>query len=166
MALANGVARIKDSTAKSRVIIFVTDGENNSGTIDPETALDIDPNSDDFAQDSAADRIGGLDGGLGLTGASTGASGGEDGPDFDSFEGAGRSLHEHLMAQAGELLSGADLALAERIVDQFGRQLPVAHLHRLACLPRNPPCWPTRLRAHRRASADPRPSVPLVKGRG
>jgi Ca-activated chloride channel family protein len=41
VALANGVARIKDSTAKSRVIILMTDGENNTGTIDPETALDI-----------------------------------------------------------------------------------------------------------------------------
>lgn len=41
VALANSVARIKDSTAESRVIIFLTDGENNSGTIDPITALDI-----------------------------------------------------------------------------------------------------------------------------
>lgn len=41
VALANGVARLKDSTAKSRVMVFLTDGENNSGTIDPETALDM-----------------------------------------------------------------------------------------------------------------------------
>jgi Ca-activated chloride channel family protein len=41
VALANSVARIKDSKAKSRIIIFLTDGENNSGTIDPETALEI-----------------------------------------------------------------------------------------------------------------------------
>ena len=41
VALANGAARLKDSTAKSRVMVFLTDGENNSGTIDPETALDI-----------------------------------------------------------------------------------------------------------------------------
>jgi Ca-activated chloride channel family protein len=41
VALANGVARLKDSTAKSRVMVFLTDGENNSGTIDPETALEI-----------------------------------------------------------------------------------------------------------------------------
>lgn len=41
VALANSVARLRDSTAKSRVIILMTDGENNSGTIDPETALDI-----------------------------------------------------------------------------------------------------------------------------
>lgn len=41
VALANSVARLKDSTAKSRVVLFMTDGENNSGTIDPETALEI-----------------------------------------------------------------------------------------------------------------------------
>lgn len=41
VALANGVARLKDSTAKSRVLILLTDGESNAGTIAPETALDI-----------------------------------------------------------------------------------------------------------------------------
>ncbi len=41
VALANGTARLKDSTARSRVMVFQTDGENNSGTIDPETALEI-----------------------------------------------------------------------------------------------------------------------------
>lgn len=41
VALANAAGRLKESTAKSRVIIFMTDGENNSGTIDPETALSI-----------------------------------------------------------------------------------------------------------------------------
>ncbi|MGE0632264.1 MAG: VWA domain-containing protein [Pseudobdellovibrionaceae bacterium] len=41
VSLANAVARLKDSKAKSRVVVFLTDGENNSGTIDPETALDI-----------------------------------------------------------------------------------------------------------------------------
>lgn len=41
VALANAVGRLKDSTARSRVVIFLTDGENNSGTIDPETAIQI-----------------------------------------------------------------------------------------------------------------------------
>lgn len=41
VALANAVGRLKDSTAKSRIVIFLTDGENNSGTIDPATALEI-----------------------------------------------------------------------------------------------------------------------------
>ncbi|MBC86991.1 MAG: hypothetical protein CL677_07400 [Bdellovibrionaceae bacterium] len=41
MALANSVSRLKDSVAKSRIVIFLTDGENNSGTIDPKTAIDL-----------------------------------------------------------------------------------------------------------------------------
>ena len=41
VALANAAGRLKESTAKSRIVIFLTDGENNSGTIDPETALEI-----------------------------------------------------------------------------------------------------------------------------
>src|SRR5262249_32216463 len=41
VGLATGVARLKESTAKSRVIVLLTDGENNSGTIDPDTAIEI-----------------------------------------------------------------------------------------------------------------------------
>lgn len=40
-ALALAAARLKDSSAQSKVIVFMTDGENNSGTIDPETALEV-----------------------------------------------------------------------------------------------------------------------------
>lgn len=41
VAMAAGAARLKDSQAKSRVMIFLTDGENNSGVISPETGLEI-----------------------------------------------------------------------------------------------------------------------------
>jgi Ca-activated chloride channel homolog len=41
VAMANAAGKLKESTAKSRVMIFMTDGENNSGTIDPETGLTI-----------------------------------------------------------------------------------------------------------------------------
>lgn len=41
VGLANAAGRLKDSQAKSRIVIFLTDGENNSGTIDPETALEL-----------------------------------------------------------------------------------------------------------------------------
>lgn len=41
VATAAGAARLKDSQAKERVMIFLTDGENNSGMIDPETGLEI-----------------------------------------------------------------------------------------------------------------------------
>lgn len=41
MALANCVNRLRESTAKSKVIILLTDGINNSGQIDPLTAAGI-----------------------------------------------------------------------------------------------------------------------------
>jgi Ca-activated chloride channel homolog len=41
VALGNAVARLNESTAKTRVIILLTDGESNTGLIDPETALKI-----------------------------------------------------------------------------------------------------------------------------
>lgn len=39
--LANSVARIKDSQAKSKVIILLTDGSNNAGEIAPLTAAEL-----------------------------------------------------------------------------------------------------------------------------
>ncbi|NOX17415.1 MAG: VWA domain-containing protein [Chlorobi bacterium] len=40
-AIANGVNRLKESKAKSKVIILLTDGVNNRGEIDPITAAQI-----------------------------------------------------------------------------------------------------------------------------
>lgn len=39
--LATAVSRLKESTAKSKVIILLTDGENNRGDISPATAAEI-----------------------------------------------------------------------------------------------------------------------------
>ncbi len=39
--LATAVARLKDSKAKSKVIILLTDGRNNAGEIDPVTAAQV-----------------------------------------------------------------------------------------------------------------------------
>ncbi len=41
MGLANAVNRIKDSKAKSKVVIILTDGVNNLGSIAPLTAADV-----------------------------------------------------------------------------------------------------------------------------
>jgi Ca-activated chloride channel family protein len=41
LALANGVNRLKDSDAKSKVMILLTDGVNNRGEIDPITAAKL-----------------------------------------------------------------------------------------------------------------------------
>lgn len=41
MGLGSGVNRLKESEAKSKVIILLTDGVNNSGNIDPRTATEL-----------------------------------------------------------------------------------------------------------------------------
>ena len=41
MGLGSSVNRLKDSKAKSKVIILLTDGVNNSGFIDPKTATEL-----------------------------------------------------------------------------------------------------------------------------
>ncbi len=41
MGLATAVNRLRDSKAKSKVIILITDGENNAGNIDPVTAAEL-----------------------------------------------------------------------------------------------------------------------------
>jgi RNA polymerase sigma-54 factor len=102
------------------------DWEEGAGEASPEVdsaggdvALDIDLNSEDFHQDSPADSIGGLDGGLGLGGTGTGGGIAAEGPDFDAFEAGGVSLHDHLLHQAGESLSGIPLLIASQIIEQI-----------------------------------------------
>ena len=41
LAIANGVNRLKDSKAKSKILILLTDGVNNAGEVDPITAANI-----------------------------------------------------------------------------------------------------------------------------
>ena len=80
-----------------------------------DSPLDLDVNDENLHQDSASDRV--LDGGLGMEGLGGGGYDGE-GPDFDSFASGEVSLHGHLLAQAGERLSGQDLVIAGQIIEQ------------------------------------------------
>jgi len=41
LAIANAVNRLRDSTAKSKIVILITDGANNAGNIDPITAAEL-----------------------------------------------------------------------------------------------------------------------------
>ena len=41
MGLTTAINRIKDSKAKSKIIILLTDGVNNTGFIDPKTASEL-----------------------------------------------------------------------------------------------------------------------------
>ncbi len=74
------------------------------GASDSDAPLDADFAQDTFHHDGPTDSI-----------ASSSASG-ED-IDFDSFASADESLIDHLNHQAGEALSGADLAIATQLID-------------------------------------------------
>jgi RNA polymerase sigma-54 factor len=65
--------------------------------------LDVDFSAETFHHDGFGDGI-------------TGSGGDGEGIDFDGFAGAEATLHEHLLAQAGEIFSGADRIIAEQII--------------------------------------------------
>jgi len=46
MAVSVGINRLKKSEASSKIMILVTDGDNNAGSINPETAADLAKQSD------------------------------------------------------------------------------------------------------------------------
>jgi RNA polymerase sigma-54 factor len=81
-----------------------------------EAALDVDFAAESFHHDSAADQAG-MDGSLGLNGGATGGGMSEDGPDLDAFADTSLSLADHLLTQAGEVMSGGDLFIAQHLID-------------------------------------------------
>jgi RNA polymerase sigma-54 factor len=114
-----------------------SDGDYEPATIDrlvangdaqSDAPLDMDYNDENIHQDSASDRAGsaegdfepgferGMDGALSLEGIS---GGGREGLDFDTMAGGQMSLSEHLMAQAGSVLSGSDAVIAAQIIEQI-----------------------------------------------
>jgi RNA polymerase sigma-54 factor len=82
-----------------------------------EAALDVDFAAETFHHDSPSDAIGGLDGGLGMAGAGGGMP--EDGPDLDALGNGELSLADHLLAQAGQVIAGADMFIAAHLIDQI-----------------------------------------------
>ncbi|MBL0923149.1 MAG: RNA polymerase factor sigma-54 [Sphingomonadaceae bacterium] len=100
-------------------------GERDSGDVlngsdaAASEALDVDFSAETFHHDSASDSVGGADGMLGLSGGGMSSGFDGDGPDFDSFAAPDISLRDHLMAQAGAVLSGRMLFLAQQIIEQI-----------------------------------------------
>ena len=90
------------------------EGPTALGSPEGDPPLDLDYATESHQQDSVADGGFGLDGGLGLGGTGPGGSG--EAPDLDRFADTGGSLHDHLLAQLGMLLSGVDLAVARPLV--------------------------------------------------
>jgi RNA polymerase sigma-54 factor len=84
-----------------------------------DSDLDIDYTTETFHHDSAADGGPGMDGRLGLTGSEGSGSGYDDGPDFDAMAADAPSLRDHLLEQAGAVLSGERLLIAAHLIDQI-----------------------------------------------
>lgn len=93
----------------------------SSGPADAESSLDMAGDADQFSNNSLSDSDGALDGGLGLNGPAASSSGsvGGEAPDFENMLVAETTLAEHLMEQAGAILSGADLFIAQHLIDQI-----------------------------------------------
>lgn len=81
--------------------------------------LDIDFTVETFHHDSAADGGPGMDGRLGLSGGEGGGTSYEDGPDFESMAAEAPSLRDHLLEQAGAVLSGDRFLIAAHLIDQI-----------------------------------------------
>ncbi|MEO5493705.1 MAG: RNA polymerase factor sigma-54 [Sphingomonas sp.] len=97
---------VSDEPASADVLVM---GESGG-----EAALDVDFAAESFHHDSAADQAG-MDGSLGMNGGSGGMP--EDGPDLDAFADTSLSLADHLLHQAGEVLSGRELFVAQHLID-------------------------------------------------
>ncbi|ATE63385.1 RNA polymerase factor sigma-54 [Rhizorhabdus dicambivorans] len=104
-----------------------------AGDAAADAPLDADYDAETFHHDSAADSARGPEG-PGLDGVGSGG-GSEERPDLDEYATATLSLHDHLTAQAGELLSGHEMAIAARIIDLIdeagyfeGQTLEIAQL--------------------------------------
>jgi RNA polymerase sigma-54 factor len=94
-------------------------GLNGAGDDAP---LDVDYSAETFHHDSPSDMMGaegtgtqGMDGALGMAGTASGGSG--EGGDLQETLAGEIGLADHLMAQAGQILSGNDLLIAGHIVD-------------------------------------------------
>jgi RNA polymerase sigma-54 factor len=86
-----------------------------TGDAAADAPLDVDYDAETFHHDSATDSLRGPEG-PGLDGGGDGPGSGEA-RDLDDYATATLSLHDHLTAQAGEILEGFELAVAARIID-------------------------------------------------
>ena len=86
-----------------------------SGDAQADAPLDVDYDSETFHHDSASDSAGSTSGQLGMDGLAGSAP--EDGPDMDAIAADAPNLRDHLLSQAGEVLSGHKLLIATRIID-------------------------------------------------
>ncbi|WP_417612475.1 RNA polymerase factor sigma-54 [Parasphingorhabdus sp.] len=90
-----------------------------SGPAESESALDMPSDTDSFSNNSLSQSDGALDGQLGINGATSGAGTSGEAPDYENMLVAEMTLTDYLMDQAGAILSGVDLFVAQHIIDQI-----------------------------------------------
>ena len=110
----DGEAGPVEPVAETPVEPLTADWLIESGDAVADAPLDVDYEAETFHHDSAADSGSG-GGQLGMDGIAGGVP--EDGLDLDALAADAPSLADHLLAQAGEVMHGADLALAGQIID-------------------------------------------------
>jgi RNA polymerase sigma-54 factor len=85
-----------------------------------DSPLDVDYGAETFIDDGPSDGVGTQrQSGSDLMSMGSAVGGSEDGPDFDSFAAPDIGLHEHLMQQAGAMLSGTALLIAGQLIGQI-----------------------------------------------
>ncbi|WP_430427228.1 RNA polymerase factor sigma-54 [Parasphingorhabdus sp.] len=92
----------------------------STGPADAEATLEMAGDADQFSNNSLSQSDGSLDGSMSMNGASasSGMAGGEA-PDFENILVADLTLTDELLAQAGAVLSHADLFIARHLIDQI-----------------------------------------------
>ena len=113
LSTESGEERQDDSAAQGSDEIL------SAGPSESEAALDMEGHTDSFTNNSLCDSDGPLDGQLGLNGASSSSGAIGDSADFENMLAAEITLTDHLMDQAGTVLSGTDLFVAQHIIDQI-----------------------------------------------
>ncbi|MEQ1509668.1 MAG: RNA polymerase factor sigma-54 [Sphingopyxis sp.] len=102
---------------------LATDTLFENGVVAAAETLDVDYAAETFHHDSASDsdwKDAPKSAEMLSHGGETLSGGGDsEGIDFDAFGGPEASLHDHLLAQAGELLSGADLNIARALIEMI-----------------------------------------------
>lgn len=88
-----------------------------TGDANDDAPLDVDYTAETFHHDGPTDSGYGLDGSLSLDRAQPGSAGAAEGPGFEALLSDEPSLHDHLSQQAGATFSGAELLIANHLID-------------------------------------------------
>jgi RNA polymerase sigma-54 factor len=114
-------AVVAEEVEKNPLLAAETTGERVGPERAEEVPVEADSGSGEAALDCdvAAERFDDGPSEAALSTGSTGGSAGEELPDLDALGAPPESLTDHLLAQAGAAVAGADLFIAQHLIDQI-----------------------------------------------